>query len=238
MKKCTSLFIAGILVFVFVRDAKASLLTITKEGEIITNVLSLTSDLALSAPDADRFKVIDVSGDYENKTIYLSKDDEGSAYLALGDGTRYEISGIEEDIVEIEERGEIKRLRIILRDGNFVLSQEGFNVVAEKPIEIDPRSGRIMIETDSGKVFLGVLPLDAATTILRSRSLTKINDAYLTSNKDGEVVYRFEGEKEVDLLKIINYSVPVTTELSISTGEILKVDQPIWLRILSFLEEQ
>jgi len=237
MKKYTSILTGLILTFMFVGEARASLLRVTKEGEVVTNVLSLTSGLALSAPDADRFEVVDISRDDEDQTIYLSKDDGGFAYLALGEGgTRYEVTNVEEDIVEIEEREEIKRLRIILQDGSFVLSQDGFNVVAENPIEIDPKTGKIMVETNSGKVFLGVLPLDAATTILRSRSITKINDAYLATDETGNVVYRFEGDKEVDLLKILNYSVPVITELSISTGEIIKVNQPIWLRILGFLE--
>lgn len=235
MKKYFSLALFIFLLFYFTRYAEASLLTITKDGKVVSNVLSLTDGLSLSIPETDRFKIIDVSEGSGNEKIYLSKND-GIAYLALGEeGERFDVTGIKEDIVQIEERGDVKTLRIIFQDGNFVLSQDGFNVVTEKPIEIDPKSGKIMIETSSGKVFLGVLPLDAATTVLRSKNITKLKSASLVDTDSGGVVYRFEGEKEVDLFKAFNYSVPVSADLSISTGEIVKIDQPIWLRVLSFL---
>lgn len=235
MKKIPLCFlITSFSFFLSFKKADASLIRVTKDGEVVKNVLSFKiSDVqGVSLDNANQEESSKPTG---SDSVLLSKDD-GGVYLALGgEGKRYDINNLGGDIVEIEERDNLKPVKIITKDGKFILSQEGFDIETDKSIEIDSKSGNIFVESSLGKEFLSVLPMDAATTTLRSKYLTRITDASLVSDAQGDTVYRFEGERVLKVLGFLNYSVPVSADLSISTGEIVKVNQPVWLKIVGFL---
>ena len=74
-------------------------------------------------------------------------------------------------------------------------------------------------------------------SVLRSKKINRIgvdNKLNIIEN-DRELSYEVGGERVINLFNIVEYSVPVTVQVSASTGEILLVDQPTWLKVLGFL---
>jgi len=71
---------------------------------------------------------------------------------------------------------------------------------------------------------------------LRAKFVNKIPDSNIELiEKDKELQYVIAGEKVFDILGLMEYSVPVTTFISASTGEILSIDSPTWFKYIKFL---
>jgi hypothetical protein len=50
-----------------------------------------------------------------------------------------------------------------------------------------------------------------------------------------KLAYEIAGDRIVNLFNIYKYAVPVKVQVSASTGEIISIDQPTWLKVVSFL---
>ncbi len=216
----------------------ASLLTIKNTGEVVLNVLSYQDGLALAVPETDELEVRQEVSDEEGQELVSLNKDGDKFTLSIGEGGErktFDISSWSEDLVEIEEREDNEKINISLESGKFAIEQGGFIAYTDYPINIDPEENRISLETSSGSVFLAIFPVDAAQTVLRSKLITIAKDAFLSEKDTGTLTYQINGEKEINLFNITSYSVPVTTQVSASTGEIISVDQPVWLKIYNLL---
>ena len=234
MKKIIFLSYFLLLFFLFPTKSQASLVTVEGSGEVVVKVLSLQDGLALS-PEKKEFNLVDVLGEgFGEDAISLKKTDEKVALFLGGKNREFDVTNYSEDLIEIEERGEVKSLRIGLSGGRFSIEQDGFLVLTDFPIKVDPREGDVAVETSTGNVFLSVLPLEAAKAALRARSISSVKEAAFVE-KDGQLVYEMKGDKDIDIFKVVDYSVPVSVDVSVSTGEVVFVDQPVWLRVLTFL---
>ncbi len=227
--------------FLFPSTVSATLLSVKSDGTLEWKVLSLQDELALGVSQRNLLEVKDVKpvpGATDSRIVLRSE--EGKTLLAVGgesDSRGLDVTGWEDTLIEVEERGDTKRMNIKIVDGNFAIEQDGIVAKTSLPINIDPVENAISLTTDSGEIFLSVLPVEAAETALRSRFISSLNDntVEISQEEMGVLTYKIDGEKKLGVLKLLDYGVPVTAHVSGSTGEIVFVDQPTWLRILGFL---
>ena len=212
--------------------ARASLVEINKEGQIIWKVLSLQDNLALGV----------AKNSVEVKST-AEEDLEADARIALtrADGkvflNEFDVTNWQEDLVEIEERGEVKQATIGVIGEQFAIEQGGITALTDFPITIDPKANALSLTTPSGSIYLAVLPAEAVESALRSRFLNRLPEKRILIKEEGVgiLAYTISGEKVVDIFGILEYKIPVTARVSASTGEILKVDGPEWFKIFGFL---
>jgi hypothetical protein len=140
-------------------------------------------------------------------------------------------------LVEIEARDDTRKVKILAKDGKFILQESGLDAVTEYPVEIDATEAKIGVKAPSGLRYLEVLPYEAFQTLVKGRALDDIESGdtavVLTENDAGELHYVIKGEKELDL-KVYKVNVPVTATISATTGKLLTVDAPIWFKVVGF----
>jgi len=218
-----------------------SLLIIDNQGDVVWKVLSSTDSVSLSMPQREYLEVTDVAvGDaLDNTKISLAKDGENiNLNIASSEGDKsLDVTNWQDDLIEIEERGETQRLVIKVSNGEFSIEQKGIVVTTDYPININPKKNEISVQTPSGIRFLSVLPIEAAESILRAGVMTRLTGerTSLLEGERGELVYEMNGEKVLNIFNLLDYPVEVKTKVSVLTGEIVEIDQPTWLRIVSFL---
>lgn len=180
--------------------------------------------------------IVDTPAPNPNAQIALNNTDE--KVLLKVDENEMDLSGYEDDIVEIEEVDVPKRISIKATDSGFAISQRG--VVAETvfPITINTPEKKISVSTASGMRYLAVMPYDAVMQIVRSNIISDLGEdgrIELIEGDEGEVLYKVSGEKNIDLLKFVSLPVEVEVQVSALSGKVLKVEQPIWFSLLNVL---
>lgn len=243
MKKFVFILIFSILFCLSIPVAKAeSLLVVNKNGEVVWKVLSITDSISLSIPQKEDLKITDiVNFDATDDAIISLGKEDGNISLnvdSISEGNKsLDVTNWQDDIIEVEERGETKKLAIRIQDGEFNIEQEGISVATDYPINIDPKKNEISVQTPSGNRFLSVLPVDAVRAVLRAKVMTRFTGqkASLIEEDSGELVYVLTGEKVLNIFNLLDYPVEVKTRVSVLTGEIVHVEQPPWLKVLSFL---
>jgi len=104
------------LPFFFPKKADASLLIVKNDGKVVVNVLASESSLALGVPERGELGVKDVASEgSSSENIYLSKENDKIS-LKVGSDKTYDVSNWTDDIVVIEERPEVKSIKIELLD--------------------------------------------------------------------------------------------------------------------------
>lgn len=243
MKKLIFVFTFSFLFCFSIIVVKAeSLLVIDESGEVIWKVLSSTDSISLSIPQREHLEVTDVAASSETASdakISLEKEGENIS-LSINsseENRNLDVTNWQDDLIEVEERGETKKLVIRIIDGEFSIEQKGISVTTSYPINIDPKRNEISVQTPSGARFLSILPIEAAESALRAKVITKFTSekASLIERDRGELVYVFNGEKILNLFNLLDYPIKVEASISVLTGEIVHVEQPPWLRVLSFL---
>lgn len=237
MKNSAVLIVFASVFFLSTSTANASILTVKSTGDVIQNVLSSEDQIALGVPSKNDLTVKKVSEENNtDKSIFLKKENE-KIYLKVGEENNMDVTNIKDGIIEIEERGDTKRVNISVVDGKFVITEANVTAKTDLPINVDPKENELSVVTSTGAIFLSVLPLEATETALRSKVMSKIIDKNLDlTEKDlGTLAYTVRGEREINIFNIVNMKVPVTTFVSTTTGEIVSTDQPKWLSMLGFL---
>lgn len=220
-------------------DVGASLLSIDKDGEITWKVLSEQDDSSLDVPthsyiEVKRIADADVSA---NPSIELTKSGDKMNLSVIDDSEEREIdiSNTQGDIVEIEERPEIQKINIGIKENKFSLRQKGVLALTEFPIKIDPVSARLAVGTSSGDRYLSVLPYEAVQGVLRTKLISRVNDNTLEIvENDSELQYAFSGEKVFNILDFYEYAIPVSLKVSATTGETVSIEGPDWYKVIGF----
>lgn len=234
------IFLLVLLIFSAV-PVKASLVLVDSQGKVVINVLSSEDTIELEIPRRDYLEIKDIveeTPDPDAK-VYLVKED-GKIILNVetqAGEKSLDVTNYQEKIVEIEERPEVERITIGVRDDNFTIEQRGVVAETDFSIIINPKTAGLTLETPSGFRFLSILPHEAVEVTLRSKVINEIEreEAMFLIEEAGELSYEVTGDKVINLFNIIKYSVSVKTRVSALTGEIIFVDQPTWLRVLGFL---
>lgn len=228
-----------ILTFFFlvsVRQAEASLMVIDKEGNINWKVLSYESSLALDVPSDSNIEVTKVVDKAANgKTIVTLRKEDDRITLSEVGGRELDVSSWENDVIEMEERGDVRKLKVTIEDGKFALEQDGVKAVTEYPIEIDAKENNISVETETGYKYLALLPYDAAQSLLRTKIATNVNAQDMkVVEYEKDIAYLVNGEKVVNLLNVYDLKLSVSAYISASTGEVMMVE-PSWLGVVNYL---
>jgi len=216
-----------------VSSAQAALVSVNKVGVVTIKVLGKETTLAVPEPASLEVKS---AGESASTTNLISLAKEGDRVSLKVDGEEtLDVTNWKEDLVEIEERENAKKITITLVDGKFVITQEGVSATTEFPVSIDPEKNRFMVTTPSGEKYLAVLPYEARESVLRAKTLTTLSGGSFTiTEEEKDLSYAVLGEKSLNLFNVYNLALPVEAKVSASTGEILSTNEPVWLKLLSF----
>jgi hypothetical protein len=238
-KIIASLFLSFGLLLLTSTSVKAALVTVEKNGLVQVNVLAAQDSLALTIPKREDLEIKDIalSVDEGVPSIYLTKTGETVQLKVKTDNEEksLDVTNFSGDVIEIEERGEVQKIKIYVKDKKFVLSQGGIQVSTDFPVNINPESAEISVKTDSGVKYLSLLPKDATEVLLRSKTLTNIpTDSKVNLiEENGVVVYEITGVKKVNLFNVADYNFDVSSKVSASNGEVVSTNEPIWLKLMS-----
>lgn len=218
--------------------AEAKLLTINASGEVIYSVLSSSDEIEPEIPKSSDIEVKQAQGMSSGgkPTIALAQKD-GSVNVSVDDyGSKKEfvINNEEDVILEIEERPQISRLEIGFREGFFLLTQNKFTAYTNFAIKIDASNAKLTVSTDRGERIISVLPYGAVQYLVKAKIINKVKEnKFELMEKDSELVYRVEGERLINLFDLYKLPVEVNSLVSASTGEIISVESPLWLKVIN-----
>jgi len=240
--KILTLFLFATLFFNSPKTANASLLFVNNKKEVVWNVLSYTDERELQIPKNDSLRVKKIASNIEsgaNSIISIEKEGEGVNLSVDTNGveTSMDISGFESDIVEIEQRSQVQRAVVSLKDNLFLIQQENVAAFTDFPLTIDPESAEISVRTKSGQRTIAIMPQMIYENLIRAKQLDRLNEnkMMLTEGDLGELQYVINGERIFNILNVYDYAVPISASVSASTGEVLTIDQPLWVPILGIL---
>jgi hypothetical protein len=235
-------FLLAIVVFFLfncVKEAEASIVTVGKIGEVTINILS-AEDSSSDIPSSESVKISKSSvemGDADMPISLFRKDGKYMLNISGKNGEKsFDVTNYRDRILEIEERPSVKKIAIGLSENQFVIEQDGIKAKTIYQINIEPQRSRITILTPTGYKFLTMMPQDAVDVLLKSKSITSLGGSKtidISEDMDGNLFYQISGVKKVGIKDVYMYDAPVSAKISVVDGEILEIDQPIWLKILS-----
>jgi hypothetical protein len=231
--------LALILFFLAPKGASASLATVDKEGNVIINVLSEADS---SENPGSTFEVVGGTPEvkYTNANIALTKNSNklSLSILSSNGGKDFDITDYKDPVLEIEERPAVEKISIAVANGAFLITQGDINAQTDYQIQVDPKKGKLALETPTGYKYLSVLPRQAASVLLRAKLATKImpeDNSYIYEDSEGNLYYELTGTKVIPILNVYDYQFNVRARISATTGEIISIDEPTWYKFLNFL---
>jgi len=230
-------------IFLIPAQAHAAVLTLTADGGVVWKVLSSESEITLVPPERTSLEVkniVDATPPPEDTVIMLEKNDGKLSLKVTGGNTPREIdvTDINQDIIEIEQGNEPQKIKILASGEDFVISQKGVFAQTSYPIQINPKSHELSVQTPSGLRYIAVLPHEAVENAVKANVLNVLSSGgkiILSEDQKGELEYTITGERVVNILKLIEFTVPVDTSVSASNGRILEINQPVWFSLIGFL---
>ena len=220
--------------------ALASVVSVDKNGNIVWNVLSAEDSLGVVKPQTLTVTSVSLANTAGSSAeISLSRLD-GRVSLDVkdnGQNKSLDVSGLTGDVIDIEARPQVQSLKIGLLEDKFSLIQGDVIATTVFPISVDPKTASLSVLTDSGNRYILIFPRDAFSDAVRAKIISKLgqNGVSLLENAKGELNYHLSGVKTINIFNLATYDVPTTADISATTGEVLKIDQPVWYRLLSFL---
>jgi len=222
-------------------SVSASLVTIESDGEVVVNVLGDET----TKPDIPRSESLTVTNALSyapntNSQVSLVKED-GEVKLKLSGDSGNDsltVSDYTDQLIEIKERPETATLSIKVKDGKFLIEQNGLVATTDYEITVDPENARLLLAAPSGEQYLSIYPHEATQTLLRANTLSNYSydDGVTIEESDShDLIYKVSGERLLNFFDFYYYPVPVTASVSALTGEITSVDEPQWLKVVGFL---
>lgn len=231
----TAIFFLGI----HPQTADASIITVEKNGDVVWNVLSKTTSLDIPKHSSIEVKEVRDSQTSGTSKVSLEKEDNGKISLVVATDSekkQVDVTGESQELIQIEERPTVQTMTLGVDNNAFTLLQKNIKAVTEFPVSVDPKTAEVVLKTPSGDRFVSIFPSEAAETVLRTKLLNTIaNNEIRIVEENQELQYQVTGEKVFIFLNTFEYSVPVSTRLSASTGEILSIEAPLWYKLLGFL---
>ena len=150
-----------LLLFINATPAYGSLITIEKEGNVVFSVLAEEDSIALGTSGQSNIEVNKIADEKvgEDSSVSLSREG-GKINLGVSDGNetrQMNVSEISDDLVELEERPEIQKINIGIRDDKFSLEQKGVVALTSFPIKIDAKRAVLSVTTSKGDEFLSIM---------------------------------------------------------------------------------
>lgn len=220
----------------FPKSTSAALVNVAPQGEVVLKVLSASDSTALGIPKPSPLDVTKVAqAQPSDQEIYLTKSGDKIS-LRLGLEEELDVTNWVEDLVEIEARGDTKKINIFLQNNQFGLAQGGFSALTAFPIKVSPKENKFFLSTPSGDKYLAILPSEAAQSALRSKAVGEIMPTpFELGEVNSDLCYTVTGEKVINLFNLYNLKTTILAKVSGSTGEVISTNEPVWLKILGLL---
>jgi len=214
-------------IFVFASNAKAALVTVSDKGVLRVNILG-----ASTASEISVRKVAQISDITPQADITLQKTSEGTQLIVENgsDVRELDLTGFTKDIIEIEAKEAPQTITIFNKDDGFLIKQNGKEVQTNFPIFVSSQKKEISVQTPSGIRYLLVFPSEALSSLIRSNELSDNSEMQLIETEKGDLSYKVLGTKNVNLFDIVYLDVPIEAYVSATTGQITKVQKPLWYR--------
>ena len=106
------------------------------------------------------------------------------------------------------------------------------------PINVDPSNKELSVTTSSGRKLISVLPREAIDALMRTKIINRmrLNERLnIVEEEGGDVSYVIKGQKVINLFNVYDYEIDITARVSVTTGEIVGIDEPEWLKAINFL---
>lgn len=232
------LFVVG-LFFVSTKISYAALVTVNDKGKVVWQVLG-DSNLAIPKPAEITVKSVAKNIPAPSGALIALENSNGKITLNVsGDGQNQnlDVTNLNENLVEIQARGDANDIKISQENGKFILNENGISAQTAFPIIVDPVKNQLSVTTDSGDRLISVLPYEATLSLVRAKIIDKVNDNQMSLGEDskGELIYQIDGTRNINLFNVASIKASVNSSVSASNGEILNLNQPVWLNILGFL---
>lgn len=220
--------------------ASASMVTVTESGEVRWNVLSDEDELTPENMDRSYIEVKKVAEEKpgDSTQILLAKeDDKISLTLTTDNRTKtMDVSGWSSDLIEIEERKDVQRVQVALEGDQFSIINNGIKAITSLPLVIDSDTSEISLKTSTGEGYLLVFPYEAVESLIKTKIINRLPGKMVSIvEENGDLVYKIDGFKVFNLFDLYEYEVPIKSNVSAATGEILYIDAPGWLKVINYL---
>ena len=236
-----TLFIFNLFFVLSVSKVDASLVTIDKYGKVIIKVLSAEESIGLEIPQSDFLEVKNIISETPDAdaVITLAKTD-GKSTLKVSSNSgdkSMDVTNYKGEVLVVEERPEVQKLTFFVSGDKFTLVQRGVYAETDYQINVDPTSAKLTLEAPSGLRYLSVLPHQATDAVLRANFINRIDEGkrLIIKEEGSDLTYEVFGDKIFNIFNLFEYGVPVSAKVSASTGEILSIEGPTWLKVINFL---
>ena len=141
------------------------------------------------------------------------------------------------DNVEILARPDTNDLKIGTNGNEFSIEENGIVASTAFPITIDPVKDELLVNTNSGSRLVSILPFEATLALTRGKFIDTVKNNQINLNEDanGVLLYSIKGTKNVNIFNVAKISADVASSVSASNGEIMKIDEPQWLKVLGVI---
>jgi len=236
MRKSLFVFILLLALFSLSKTGvSAALVEVDDKGNIRENVLSYNSKNDLMEESDIEVKQIAQEGTESDSNISLTNTD-GKISLVIGNQKELDVTDFNYDLVELEERPKVKRIKVSHKGEDFIITQEGYQLKTNYPIVIDPLDNTISVVVGDKNMNLALLPGDIARSTLRTNLINEIGeDPFQIVLQDGDLFYQVKGNKLLSFSTIYDLRIPITAKLSASSGKLTSLDDPQWIKFLSIL---
>lgn len=226
------------LFFSFGETAKAAFIKVGTEGGLLWQVLGEKdeSEAQLKVGTTDKGQGVELR--------LKTKDGKTSLRIAGPSGeTEMDVSEIEGDLLEIEERQEDSSIKVRLRGDKFEIRQKGVGALTNFPLGLNTDTNELTVATPSGTKVVSVLPAVALERILSLNiidSLTSSSDSkeeklIELEEENGKLLFKIKGTKDIKFLGLFPLTIPVEAKVSAETGEVVSAEEPAFVRFFGFL---
>jgi hypothetical protein len=237
-----AVFLASLFLILFlsVTSVSASVLVVKKDGTISWNVLASEDALGAGVSNMNSLelkKIAQAGVENSEAKVSLSKDGDKVELNVTGasGGRSMDVTRIDGDLIEIEERPASRQIKIGIVGDKFGISEGDLTAVTNFPISVDPKNAALSVATETGERYLVVLPKDAEGALIKAKTVTKVSgDLTIDESGAGELSYGVSGQKTINVFNLLTLEIPVKATVSATTGEILFVDEPAWLKVFGF----
>lgn len=135
-----------------------------------------------------------------------------------------------------KNKGE-KQIKLAAEGEKIEIASKGVTAESKFPLSVNKQTGQLFVRTGKGLREIRILPNQAAEIASLANIENQIDKIELIENElpniQDDILVKISGKKNGNLAGFIPISTSVETEIGAQTGDIVKVSEPIWLRLLS-----
>lgn len=139
--------------------------------------------------------------------------------------------------LHVKENGQEQQVELNPSNQGVEFQASGSAAFTNFPLSFDKATGQLVVNTPNGPKIIRVLPDTASEVAMSAGVQNQIDKIQLITgnvpNSSEPLVFSITGKRTGYLLGLIPVSVPVDTTVGAQSGQLLQVNQPFWLQLLS-----